>query len=686
MTAAVAPERRRRVRAPKFALALPSIVWYFAFFIVPIALVVVYSFGTKDTSKLVPVDFSNPSTRSYVEVFDETFFTVFRGTLRIAITATLLCLLIGLPVAYFAAFKVSEKWRGIVLAAVVVPSFTSFLIRTVAWRIPLAPNGNFSKWLQAIGLVGDKGIQILETSSAVQLAIVYNYLGFMILPLYVAFDRIDVRLREASKDLGAGRVSTFFSVTLPLAGPGIAAGVLLTFIPMCGDYVTATVLGGAKGNMIGAMIASQFSGAQNWPLGSAMAILMIAAVLLTLVVGAAIVWAFPRVLGLFEPLIQRARRSRAARDAQVAAAASAAGGAAPSGRWSLADGVLQRSLGVWTTLVLVFLFIPVGLVFLHSFNRGNSFTIFSNAVSTKWWGELFDASVFVTTVLRFVVLIVAAVIAKRLLTRRALFGRAAYTVWFVPGAFALALVINGLLTSWYAKIFDFAGIGDAIRNSFIAAFGATVIAVALGGTSGVALARRPGAWSNAFMVVVFLILVTPEIMDAIALATWFPRIQDIAVIGHIFTEGWGPFNGGINKLWVGQSLYASAVVTLIVRARLAGLDESLEQAAADLGAPPGRAFRQITLPLIASAMIAGGLLSFALCLDNAVISTLISEAGSTTFPVALLGATRSTIKPFWGVGAISLFVVTMASLWFLVVILRRGGASEGNIAATLTGN
>ncbi|MFZ9290230.1 MAG: ABC transporter permease subunit [Ilumatobacteraceae bacterium] len=685
MTATVAPEKRWRPRAPRFALALPSMVWYTAFFIVPIALVVVYSFGTKDTSKLVPVDFSNPSTRSYSEVFDETFFTVFRSTVRIAITATLLCLLIGLPVAYFAAFKVSEKWRAIVLAAVVVPSFTSFLIRTVAWRIPLAPNGNLSKWLQDLGVVGENGIQVLETAAAVQLAIVYNYLGFMILPLYVAFDRIDVRLREASKDLGAGRVSTFFSVTLPLAGPGIAAGVLLTFIPMCGDYVTATVLGGAKGNMIGAMIASQFSGAQNWPLGAAMAVLMIGAVLLTLVVGAAIVWLFPRLLGLFEPLIQQWRRSRASSAAQ-SAAATAASGAEPSRRWSIADGVLQRSLGVWTTLVLIFLFIPVGLVFLHSFNRGNSFTIFANAVSTKWWGELFDGAMFFTTVLRFAVFIGAAVIAKRLLTRRALFGRAAYTVWIVPGAFALALVINGLLTSWYATIFDFAGVGDAIRNSFIAAFGATVIAVALGGTSGVALARRPGAWSNAFMVVVFLILVTPEIMDAIALATWFPRIQDVAVIGHIFTEGWGPFNGGINKLWVGQSLYASAVVTLIVRARLAGLDESLEQAAADLGAPPGRAFRQITLPLIASAMIAGGLLSFALCLDNAVISTLISEAGSTTFPVALLGATRSTIKPFWGVGAISLFVVTMASLWFLVVILRRGGASAGNIAATLTGN
>lgn len=676
MTASVAPETRRRFRAPKYALALPSIVWYVAFFVAPIAFVVLYSFGTKDTSQLVPVDLTKLTTDGYVEVFDETFFTVFRATIRIAITATLLCLLIGLPVAYFAAFKVSERWRAIVLAAVVVPSFTSFLIRTVAWRIPLAPNGTLSKFLQDLGMVGENGIQLLQTSTAVQLAIVYNYLGFMILPLYVAFDRIDVRLREASKDLGAGRFATFFGVTLPLAGPGIAAGVLLTFIPMCGDYVTATVLGGAKGNMIGAMIASQFSGAQNWPLGSAMAVLMIGAVLLVLILGAAVVWLFPRLIGLLEPVMQQWRRVRAKQHGSSTST---------SRRWGVADDALHRVLGVWTTLVLVFLFIPVGLVFLHSFNRGNSFTIWSNAVSTKWWSELFDGAVFLQTALLFAALVAVAFVVRRVLKQRAQFG-GGYTAWVVPSGFVLALVVNGVLTSWYANIFDFAGIGDAIRNSFIAAFGATIIAVVLGGTAGVALARRPGRWSSVFMVLVFLILVTPEIMDAIALATWFPRIQNVPVLGYIFTEGWGPFNGGINKLWVGQSLYASAVVTLIVRARLAGLDESLEQAAADLGAPPGRAFRQITLPLIASAMIAGGLLSFALCLDNAVISTLISEAGSTTFPVALLGATRSTIKPFWGVGAISLFVVTMASLWFLVVILRRGGASTGKIAATLTGN
>jgi ABC-type spermidine/putrescine transport system permease subunit II len=511
----------------------------------------------------------------------------------------------------------------------------------------------------------------------VQIAIVYNYLGFMILPLFVALDRIDVRMREASKDLGAGRIATFFGVTLPLAGPGIIAGVLLTFIPMCGDYVTATVLGGAKGNMIGSMIASQFSGAQNWPLGSAMAILMIGAVLSTLIIGAAIFWILPRLARLASPLMQQVRRKiheRAARQVR-----------SEKIQTRVKRQVLSKVLAVWTVLTLTFLFVPILLVILHSFNAGSSFTIWSGRTSLKWWGELFDGAESFAVLIRFAVLIAIGLIAKTYFKHKTYVATSVKT-WIATGAFVLALIVNGVITDWYRTIFDFAGIGDAIRNSFIAAFGATIIAVIIGGMSGVALARRPGGWTKAFMATVFLILVTPEIMDAIALVTWFPRIKDVPLVGVIFSSGWGPFNGGINKLWVGQSLYASAVVTLIVRARLAGLDESLEEAAGDLGAPPARAFRQITLPLIASAMVAGGLLSFALCLDNAVISTLLSEAGSTTFPVALLGATRSTIKPFWGVGAVLLFMVTLGALWFLAVLLRRGGDSASKIAATFTGS
>jgi spermidine/putrescine transport system permease protein len=676
VTATVATRFKKRFHGPKYLLALPAIIWYLLFFALPIAFIVFYSFGTKDSSKLLPVDFSQLSTNSYSAVFDETFFKTFRGTLRISVIATAMCVLIGLPVAYFAAFKVPEKWKAIILAAVVVPSFTSFLIRTVAWRIPLAPNGTFSKWLVEMGWIGENGIQILETSLAVQIAIVYNYLGFMILPLFVALDRIDVRMREASKDLGAGRVATFFGVTLPLAGPGIVAGVLLTFIPMCGDYVTATVLGGAKGNMIGAMIASQFSGAQNWPLGSAMAILMIGAVLLSLGVGFVAMKIVPLINSLASPAVQSVRRKMHERTLEQAKHVK------PRTRAKVE--VLPKVLGVWTGLVLVFLFIPIMLVFLHSFNNGSSFTIWSGKTSTKWWGELFNGGEMFGVLVRFAALTVIGVVIRRLIKGRDTVPKFVSS-WIVVASFVFALILNGLMTEWYRTIFDFTGIGDAIRNSFIAAFGATVIAVIIGGMSGVALARRPGRWTTFFMATVFLILVTPEIMDAVALATWFPRIKEVPLVGTIFTSGWGPFNGGINKLWVGQSLYASAVVTLIVRARLAGIDESLEEAAGDLGAPPSRAFRQITLPLIASAMVAGGLLSFALCLDNAVISTLISEAGSTTFPVALLGATRSTIKPFWGVGASLLFIVTLSALWFLAVILRRGGDSASKIAATFTG-
>ncbi len=296
-TTTAEPPRRMRLRAPSFALAIPSILWYVFFFVLPILLIVWYSFGVKNTTSGtgVPVSMTNRTLQNYRDAFDPTFFKVFKSTLKISILATTLCFVFGFPVAYFLVFKVTEKWKGIMLALIVVPSFTSFLIRTLAWRIPFAANGEFSKWLQDVGILSGP-INVLDTRAAVQIAIVYNYLGFMILPLFVALDRIDHHMREASKDLGANRLRTFLQVTMPLAGPGIAAGVLLTFIPMCGDFVTATLLGGTSGNMIGAMIDSQFHVAQNWPLGSAMAVMMIGAVLLVLGIGCIIVFGVQWIL------------------------------------------------------------------------------------------------------------------------------------------------------------------------------------------------------------------------------------------------------------------------------------------------------------------------------------------------------------------------------------------------------
>jgi ABC-type spermidine/putrescine transport system permease subunit II len=132
-------------------------------------------------------------------------------------------------------------------------------------------------------------------------------------------------------------------------------------------------------------------------------------------------------------------------------------------------------------------------------------------------------------------------------------------------------------------------------------------------------------------------------------------------------------------------MYASAVVTLIVRARLQGIDEALEEAAGDLGAPPARAFRQITLPLISSALLAGSLLSFTLCIDNTVISTLVTTAGASTFPVALVSSLKSQIRPFWGVGAMVLFGTTMSALAYVGYVLKKSGESSSQLAATLGG-
>lgn len=663
----------RKWRAPKWGLAAPSFVWYLFFFVAPIAIIVAYSFGTKDSSKLIPVDFSKLTLENYRESITGDNFSVFWNTLKIAVTATFLCLVIGFPVSYFIAFKASEKWRAILLGLVVIPSFTSFLIRTVAWRIPLAQNGEFSKWLQDIGVL-DGPLEILGTRSAVFLAIVYNYVGFMVLPMFVALDRIDPALREASKDLGATRTSTFTSVTLPLSGPGVIAGVLLTFIPMCGDYITATVLGGAKGFMVGALIDSQFRGAQNWPEGSAMAIVMIAMVLISLAVFGIIYWLVRKAIPMLSPAVA-AYRSWPRRPA----------------RPSRFPDLLRPLLSVWTVLVLVFLFIPLFLVVRHSFNNGPNFAIWSGSYSTVWWGGepgrtlsgmkmegLFDFDKSGPMLLRFAI-IVAIGIAIPYVWRLV---RGAHNrhvkQWSIVVAFAVAVVVNGLMTDWYLDIFQQAGVGEGLRGSFLAAFGGTIIAVTIGGLCGVALARHPGVWSKIMMALIFLILVTPEIMDAIALSGWMQRLG-----GPLTSDTLGvPY--GMLRLWIGQSLYASAVVTLIVRARLAGIDASLEEAAADLGAPPGRAFRQVTLPLIAPALIAGGLLSFTLCLDNTIISSLISGA-SSTFPVALISATKSEIKPFWGVGAVVLFVMTMALLAFVAKVLKKSGDSSSQIAATLAG-
>ena len=258
-------------------MALPAWIWFVFFFTLPVLWIVYYSFGYKPDI-FHPIATDKLSFATYRDAFSSTFLHVFSQTLQISILGTILCFLIGFPFAYWLATRVSQRWRGVLLGLVIVPFFLNFLVRTIGWLILLSPNGPVSGLLQRWGIRSEP-LHLLQTRGAVQLGVVYNYLALMILPLFVALDRLDPAMREASKDLGASRVKTFRQVTLPLAAPGIVAGLLLVFIPLTGDYITALVLGGAKGTMAGVMVASQFTVAQNWALGAAQAVILIALIM-----------------------------------------------------------------------------------------------------------------------------------------------------------------------------------------------------------------------------------------------------------------------------------------------------------------------------------------------------------------------------------------------------------------------
>jgi ABC-type spermidine/putrescine transport system permease subunit II len=224
-------------------------------------------------------------------------------------------------------------------------------------------------------------------------------------------------------------------------------------------------------------------------------------------------------------------------------------------------------------------------------------------------------------------------------------------------------------------------ITNAVRTSIVVAAGTAVIATVLGTLAGLALARRSGKWTIVFLGLIFLILVTPEIVDAIALLIWYVRL------GGPFGPD-SPIPGvsyGLVRLWAGHSLFSTAVVTLIVRARLIGLDESVEEAAADLYATPFRRFRQITLPMMLPAVLAGALLAFSLSLDDVIISTFVSAAGTTPWPVVVFSAVRAVLRPEFASMSTVLLGLTLVALALVGFVLRRSGQSSEDVAKTFTG-
>jgi spermidine/putrescine transport system permease protein len=243
-------------------LALPTALWYVAFLIGPLLVLIVMSVGERSPNGgYLPAftfeQYQNLTTR----------ITPLVNTLWLAGLNTVLCALVAFPVAYTLALKVHGNWKLVLVALVVVPFWTSFLIRTYAWMTLLGGNGI----PRVLGWVGFDNVQLLNTPFAVSLGIVYNYLPLMVLPIYVSLERLDRSFLEASRDLGAGPIATLRQIVLPLASPGILAGIVLVFIPVMGEYLIPILLGGGKTYFLGNALADLFLQSRNWPFGSALA-------------------------------------------------------------------------------------------------------------------------------------------------------------------------------------------------------------------------------------------------------------------------------------------------------------------------------------------------------------------------------------------------------------------------------
>jgi spermidine/putrescine transport system permease protein len=273
------PARLKKAGLP-YLLLLPGLGFLAIFFAAPLVIMALESLktGTIDTGFTLTWEFSNYSDA--LSDYHEQFLRSF----EYAGLATLLALLIGYPLAYVIAFR-GGKYRNALLLAVIVPFFITYLIRTLSWETILSDSGIVLDVLRGVGIVSENG-RVLDTTASVVAGITYNFLPFMILPLYASLERIDGRLLEAGYDLYGRRRDVFLRVTLPLSMPGVVAGTLLTFIPAAGDFINAELLGTPRQFMIGNVIQSRYLEVADYPTAAALSFLLMAFMLIIVLVWA----------------------------------------------------------------------------------------------------------------------------------------------------------------------------------------------------------------------------------------------------------------------------------------------------------------------------------------------------------------------------------------------------------------
>ena len=260
-----------RPQARAWLLLAPGTLWLLVFFLAPILIMLVYSVMPRGIYGGVDPGFT---LEHYRRFFDPLYLDILQRTFVWSAACTVICLGLGYPVAYVIAR--AGRWKSFLLFLVVLPFWTSFLVRTFAMIFLLRDTGLINNWLVKLGV---DPIAMLYTPFAVMAGLVYGFLPFMILPIYASLEKLDFSLLEAAEVLGARPAERFRRVTLPLSMPGVVAGCLLVFIPALGSFLTSDLLGGAKEMMIGNLVQNQFSAARNWPFGSAASFIVMALVL-----------------------------------------------------------------------------------------------------------------------------------------------------------------------------------------------------------------------------------------------------------------------------------------------------------------------------------------------------------------------------------------------------------------------
>ena len=445
------------------------------------------------------------------------YHTIALRTIGIAAAVTVADALLAFPFAYFMARIASPRLRAALFVAVLLPLWSSYLLRVYAWRLILDHDGLLN-W--TLGKLGLPAANLAYTNVAVWLVFTYIWLPFMIIPVYAALERIPRSTIEASADLGAHGSRTFRSVILPLALPGVVAGSIFTFALTLGDYITPTLVGGAGSQFIGNVVYDSVGVSNNVPFAAAYATIPLA------VMGAYLLIA--KRLGAFEALY--------------------------------GDAATRVALGVWTGLVVAFLWLPIVIICLYAFNSSN----------VQSWP------------------------------------------------------IAGLSFKWFSPAIHDPDMQAALELSLKAAAIATTVALVLGLTAGLALNRLHFFGKEMVSFLFVLPIALPGIITGMALNSFF-----------VFWK----VNFGLWTIVIGHATFCVVVVYNNVLARLRRTPTSLAEASQDLGAGPWTTFRLVTLPTIATALISGALLAFALSFDEVIVTTFTAGA-QNTLPIWIFGNIR----------------------------------------------